>query len=507
MESEADLLLKSIQQLNDAAQSDDLPSWIVRTVQDFLKVDQVLLVAIEGQRLDPLEYSDSWGRQGAKPYSLDVIHRALGSPDGWWFGRIERNPSDSQLMHNILSCVSARIDYARRPIGVLYCDIREGNRRFSDEDATRLKRVGDLCAAYLNDHLQRKERNLAGRSGREIVDIDSVLLGETEAMRDLKNQVIQIAASSASVLIRGERGTGKEIIASLIHDLSDRRRRELVIVHCASLPRELLESELFGYERGAFTGAVKRRDGRVWMAEGGTLFFDEIGDIPIDFQVRLLRLLQARRYYRVGSDVPVGPIDVRFVFATNRELEKMMGEDAFRPDFFDRITMGRILHVPPLRDRLADIPLLATRFALPKGISREAIALLMETRTWPGNVRQLESVVGAAASACSATVVDAGLIANELQLRGLLGQAAPPSSSAPPPLPEITSAAEMRRMYRDGQLTRDELRRILGTFFQQHGTWSKVARKLGCSTREDVKSFQQWIFKLQLSGVLSRERP
>ena len=492
---ERDFFANWISRLNNCRESDDIPGRIIEMVQECLQVEQVLLVALDGQSLDPLEYSESWGRQGAKDYSLGVIHKALASSEGCWHGTIERNPSRSQMLHNILSCLSARIDFGGCTIGLIYCDIREGDRRFTPEDAIALKQAGDFCAPHFNWYLSR--RKSAGRSGSDAKElrIDSVLLGETPTMKALKTEIVQIASlSSTPVLIRGERGTGKEIVASLLHQLSNRRDRELVVVHCAAIPCELFQSELFGHEKGAFTGALKRRDGRVWSAEGGTLFFDEIGDVPIHFQTRLLRLLQNRKYYRVGSDVPVGPIDVRFLFATNMDLEKMMAEGAFREDFYDRIAMGRILHVPPLRERMQDIGVLARRFALPRGISEDAISVLLRVRSWPGNVRQLESVVAAASGACAEPVVGPECILRELKVRGLLRVAA--SSEEP--------AGDPRAMYRDGKITQDDLRDLLSRCLEQFGTWSRVARHFGCSSGEEVRSFQHWISKLQASGILPR---
>ena len=207
------------------------------------------------------------------------------------------------------------------------------------------------------------------------------------------------ARSQATVLLRGESGSGKEVAAREIHDQSARKDGPFVAVHCGALPETLLESELFGYEKGAFTGAVKRKPGRVELAEGGTVFLDEIGDVTLPMQVKLLRLLQEREYSPLGS-TRVEKADVRFVAATHRDLEGMVREGEFREDLFYRLNVVPVW-IAPLRERKDDIPALAERFAadaatrngvrVPK-IAPDALARLA-TRSWSGNVRELQSCV------------------------------------------------------------------------------------------------------------------
>ncbi|MGE3672715.1 MAG: sigma-54 interaction domain-containing protein [Polyangiaceae bacterium] len=228
--------------------------------------------------------------------------------------------------------------------------------------------------------------------------IDSLLLGNTKGILHLRATIAQVAASSASVLVRGETGTGKELVAQAIHLTSSRALLPMVKVHCAALPETLLESELFGFEAGAFTGAAKRHVGRVERAAGGTLFLDEVGEIPVPMQAKLLRLLQDREYERLGSS-DVRRTDARFVAATHRDLERMVAEGSFREDLMYRLNVVT-LWVPPLRARRDDIPLLASRFcehhAAKQGkalsISAEALSALRVKR-WPGNVRELNNLV------------------------------------------------------------------------------------------------------------------
>lgn len=225
------------------------------------------------------------------------------------------------------------------------------------------------------------------------------LLGNSRAMREVYKTIGRIAATPVTVLIRGATGTGKELVARAIYQYSDRADKPFIAVNCAAIPRDLLESELFGHERGAFTGAQNRRIGRFEQANAGTLFLDEIGDLHPDTQAKLLRVLQERSIQRVGGDEPI-PVDVRVIAATHRDLEMAIKENEFREDLFYRLSVVT-LQLPPLRERAEDIPALVRfflqRYAAEMGVESpsiqlEAISLLQE-QPWPGNVRELENTM------------------------------------------------------------------------------------------------------------------
>jgi len=225
------------------------------------------------------------------------------------------------------------------------------------------------------------------------------IIGSSPAMRKVLNLVEQIAPSTATVLILGESGTGKGVIAEAIHRLSDRKERTFIKVSCAAIPETLLEAELFGYERGAFTGAVARKEGRFELADGGTLFLDEVGEIPPAIQVKLLRVLQDGTFERLGS-TRTQATDVRLVAATNTNLAEAVEQKRFREDLYYRLNVISI-DLPPLRDRPEDIPLLAQHFLKTysaknkkefEGFSREALEVLAHY-SWPGNVRELENTI------------------------------------------------------------------------------------------------------------------
>jgi DNA-binding NtrC family response regulator len=225
------------------------------------------------------------------------------------------------------------------------------------------------------------------------------LIGESEAMREVMVKIEQMAPVSSTVLIEGESGTGKELVARAIHRFSPRRGKPFIAVNIGALPETLLESELFGHEKGAFTGAAERRLGRFELAHGGTLFLDEVGEAPLATQVKLLRVLEQREVMRVGGSQPFR-VDVRIVAATNRPLREHVEAGEFRADLYYRLNVLSI-YLPPLRDRRDDIPLLVRRFVQQytalhdrpfRGISADAMQLLMEY-SWPGNVRELQNLV------------------------------------------------------------------------------------------------------------------
>ena len=225
------------------------------------------------------------------------------------------------------------------------------------------------------------------------------MLGDSPQMQDIFNRIRRVAPTQATVLIEGESGTGKELVARALHALSSRCNRKFVAVNCAALSPQLMESELFGHEKGSFTGAVQRRIGRFEEADGGTLFLDEIGEIDIPTQVKLLRVLAERSIERVGSNTSIS-VNVRVIAATNRNLEAMVKEGTFRLDLYQRLNVIS-LHMPPLRERRGDIVLMANAFARElsqlnnkeaKPLSRPALELL-RGYDWPGNVRQLRTAV------------------------------------------------------------------------------------------------------------------
>lgn len=274
---------------------------------------------------------------------------------------------------------------------------------FSFEEIEQLRRRLEDEKTYLVDEIrgQHNFEEIIGRSG---------------ALREVFRRIAMVAPTDATVLVQGETGTGKELVARALHNLSPRRERPLVKVNCASLPAQLIESELFGHERGSFTGATERRIGKFELAHGGTIFLDEVGEMPLELQTKLLRVLQEREIERVGGKGPIR-VDVRVIAATNRDLEKEVEEGRFRADLFFRLNVVPI-GVPPLRERREDIPLLVAhvleRLARTTGrkidgVTERGMRSLLNY-DWPGNVRELEHILERAVILSTGTKIDPGTL-------------------------------------------------------------------------------------------------
>ncbi|WP_027160257.1 nitrogen regulation protein NR(I) [Methylobacter luteus] len=259
-----------------------------------------------------------------------------------------------------------------------------------------IKEVVDLAHRACVHSRQQRER-ARGHEEATLIETPPEIIGEAPAMQEVFRAIGRLARSHITVLINGESGTGKELVAKALHRHSPRAQKPFIALNMAAIPKDLMESELFGHEKGAFTGAQARRAGRFEQANGGTLFLDEIGDMPAELQTRLLRVLADGEFYPVGSHASV-KVDVRIIAATHQNLEILVNEGRFREDLFHRLNVIRI-HIPPLRDRKQDIPLLLRYF-----LSQAAIELNTEIKTlkpeaetflssleWPGNVRQLEN--------------------------------------------------------------------------------------------------------------------
>ncbi|MBT3295986.1 MAG: sigma 54-interacting transcriptional regulator [Verrucomicrobia bacterium] len=318
--------------------------------------------------------------------------------------------------------------HQRIVIGTMSIDRPSAPLEVLQHDLHFLKLVGDILAEGVSriredieerDGLIAENRHLRQQLGDRYHP--SNMVGNCSSMRQVYDQIAQVADSTATVLVRGSSGTGKELVARAIHYSSSRRNNAFIGINCAALPENLIESELFGHEKGSFTGAAQQRKGRFELANGGTLFLDEIGDIAPSVQVRLLRALQERTIERVGGNVTI-PINVRIVTATSRDLEKEIGEGNFREDLYYRLNVFPI-HIPALRDRRSDIMLLADSFihkyneAYGKQIRRTSTAAInmMMAYHWPGNVRELENCIERAVLTSQDEVIHAYSLPPSLQ--------------------------------------------------------------------------------------------
>jgi transcriptional regulator with GAF, ATPase, and Fis domain len=306
---------------------------------------------------------------------------------------------ESIVQSNAHSLLCVPLTIFRKVIGCIYLDSTNPSDRFDQDNLQLVAAIAGICAIAL-DNLRRmlwlEQENL--RLNTEI-NLEHNLVGESRPMKDVYQFLSRVAPRDTTVLIEGESGTGKELVARAIHRNSPRSAKPFVAINCAAIPEGLLESELFGHERGAFTDAVVQKKGRLEVANGGIVFLDEIGELAPALQVKLLRVLQEREFERVGGTRPIA-VDIRLIAATNQTLEESVKAGTFRLDLYYRLNVVTLV-MPPLRERREDIATLANYFVLkyskkckvkPKRISQDAMACLMNY-DWPGNVRELENAI------------------------------------------------------------------------------------------------------------------
>jgi Nif-specific regulatory protein len=322
------------------------------------------------------------------------------------------------LQRRELSFICVPILVNRNPVGVLCASLHYKAEREYEHELTFFSIIATMVAQAIKVHhlieadkQQLLEENTQLKQElRERYDF-SHIIGNSSPLREVYEHVTQVARSNTTVLLRGESGTGKELIAHAIHYNSLRASKPFIKVSCAALPETLIESELFGYEKGAFTGAQGRKKGRFELADGGTLFLDEIGDLNISTQIKLLRVLQEREFERLGGTETI-KVNVRLIAATNKDMEKAIADNQFREDLYYRLNVFAIF-MPPLRERKSDILLLADHFLEKyarehgkriKRISTPAIDMLSSYH-WPGNVRELENTIERAVLVCETNVI------------------------------------------------------------------------------------------------------
>ncbi len=316
------------------------------------------------------------------------------------------------------------------------------------------------------------------------------IIGESTAMRGLLSLIMKVAPTDSTILVQGESGTGKELVATSIYEHSLRKDKPFVKLNCAAIPENLLESELFGHEKGAFTGATSFKTGKFDMAHKGTIFLDEIGDMPSSLQAKILRALQEREFYRVGGSQTI-KVDVRFIASTNKNLEKMVQEGTFREDLFYRLNVFT-LHLPPLRERKEDVPVLVDNFLkkLPKPVEISSLALqMLMAYSWPGNIRELKNIVESAALIAEASHIEPAQL--PAKITGMFsGHQDSPELKLPTSMALDEKLTEIERSLIIEALTRtggvqSRATELLG--INQRSLWHRI-KKLGI----DVKSIKKY---------------
>jgi Nif-specific regulatory protein len=356
---------------------------------------------------NPGEFSSvfSWDRANGAiaPFTVSgtVVHKVLDEKVGILstdvVGDTALEDAKSLLLTETRSLLAVPLKVFDRTLGLIYLDTSDPRARLDKDHLELMTAIAAVSAIALENarHVERLEDE--NRRLKAEISIEHNMVGESAPMRAVYRFVSRVASTDSTVLITGESGTGKELVARAIHRNSPRSAKPFVAINCAALTETLLESELFGHEKGAFTGAVQQKRGKLEVADGGTVFLDEMGELAPALQAKLLRVLQEREFERVGGTRPIH-IDIRVIAATNRNLAESVKEGSFRQDLYYRLNVVSI-EMPPLRQRREDIPLLAAYFAARsaerskrhvRGVSPEARACLMNY-DWPGNVRELEN--------------------------------------------------------------------------------------------------------------------
>jgi len=389
---------------------------------------------------------------------------------------LNRTGARKGLSRKDISFVCVPIKLGNKVIGALSADQLFSEKVSFEEDVRLLSIIASLIAqaVRLRQSAEEERQRLIEENARLQEELrerfhPANIIGTSRVMQDAYNLIAQVAKSDATVLIEGESGTGKELVAHAIHYHSLRSTKPFIRVHCAALPETVIESELFGHEKGAFTGAIAQRKGRFELAQGGTIFLDEVGDLSAPTQIKLLRVLQEREFERVGGTETI-EADVRVIAATNRDLEKLIAEKEFRDDLFYRLNVFPI-HVPPLRERRTDILLLADFFVEKYSkashkqivrISTPAIDMLMSYH-WPGNVRELENCIERAVLLATEDVIHAHHLPPTLQM---------------PAADRITRGGTLQSVLDD--VERDLL---VDALKASHGNKAAAARALGLTER------------------------
>ncbi|MFP4038042.1 MAG: sigma 54-interacting transcriptional regulator, partial [Desulfobacteraceae bacterium] len=352
----------------------------------------------KGEEIRKFEISLGQGIAGWVALTAEPLLIPDVTNDARWYKEI----SDSiGFETRSIACVPMKVE--GEVIGVMEIIDKENGEAIVDEDMKTLTAFADLASLAISNARRIHDVERENRDLREELEGRNRLVGESHQLKKVISDALKVANSKTSILILGESGTGKELLARLIHGAGPRRHKPMITLNCAALPEGLMEAELFGYEKGAFTGAVERRRGKIESADGGTLFLDEIGEMSAGMQVKLLRVIQEGVFYRVGGNTPIN-VDIRILSATNRDIDRDVAEGRFREDLFYRLNVIRI-RIPPLRERKEDIPLIARHyleeFKRYRGLHNLSISMAALERMldydWPGNVRELRNALERAA--------------------------------------------------------------------------------------------------------------
>jgi transcriptional regulator with GAF, ATPase, and Fis domain len=378
---------------------------------DVIPAERGAILVVDDRTME-VSSSVAWDRVSGPDHPVHVsrtlVDRVIKDGIAILDNQCREHESHNASAHSIL-CVPLFV--AGRAFGIIYLDTTICDAAFSQDDLQLLAAIAGLAAIAIENACLLERLGNENQRLRAEISLQHDMVGQSPRMRQVYQFIEKVAPSDSTVLIRGESGTGKELAARAIHNNSLRKDKPFVALNCAAVTETLLESELFGHEKGAFTSAICQKKGLLEVAESGTVFLDEVGELPITLQAKLLRVLQEREFVRVGGTRSI-KLNVRFLAATNKDLQKGVGEGSFRADLFHRLNVISFL-LPPLREHPEDIPLLAEYFAVRyskrcnrdvTGISPEARACLAQY-DWPGNIRELENAMERAVVVGSSTLI------------------------------------------------------------------------------------------------------
>lgn len=405
-ENRAEAIYRLAQLLNQAEYRDNLVDEALRQVADAVQAERGIFVRsnadLQTFSVITSYHLESANKPSLKEFSSSLLEKVVQTGVPQLYHDVQSDPDlsrfESVVLHQIQSVIGVPIFQKGRVWGVILVDSRRNRANFTEESVRFLRFFSDLVSLAL-DRIIRYER-LADENQRlrdqippEVMMPD--IIGNSPVMRKLAMMIRKVAQTDATVLLLGESGTGKDLVAQAIHKLSPRVDNPYLAQFCGSIPETLLDSELFGYKKGAFSGANTDKKGLFEVADNGTFFLDEIADIPFSLQVKLLRVLQNQEIIRLG-DTRVKKVNVRIIAATNKDLDTMVAEKSFREDLYYRLNVFPVT-VPPLRQRPGDVPLLVKHFVTVYGSGQVEVSPAamdkLEQYSWPGNVRQLQNIL------------------------------------------------------------------------------------------------------------------
>jgi Nif-specific regulatory protein len=465
-------LLRISKAVNSVRGLEALEKQVLESIFEVAPADRAAIL-LGGQGLEEWTSVFGWDRRAgpnqAVQVSRTIVSQVLSEGVAVLCNDLEtaENFADTEsiALRQIRSVLAVPLEVFDRVFGVIYLDASNPDVRFDEDHLQLLTAIGSVAAAALDNARRMEWLEEENQRLQAEMNVEHNMVGESPRMRDIYQFINRVAPKDTTVLIFGESGTGKELVARAIHRNSTRVNKPCVAINCAALAESLLESELFGHEKGSFTGAIAQKKGKLEIAEGGTVFLDEIGELAPLLQAKLLRVLQEREFERVGGTRTI-KLDVRLITATNRDLEEEVKKGGFREDLFYRLNVVS-LRMPALRERREDIPLLASYFAskYAKRANRAVLGISPQARTcltnydWPGNVRELENAIERAV-----VLGSTDLILPEDLPESVLDKAAP-------------ADAAMTGFHDSIRESKKQL--IMNAFDQANGNYTEAARLLG----------------------------